>query len=939
MDDNEILNSVSEGLVNYIRDRQEKCSLSTKESFVQYANRWINQAPDLYDGFQVSDGAKQFLLKEMFEKVYISHSMETGVGIHAEDFTSWLFDKKDEINFRFWNRFVAYLKNKPGWTDESIEKLDEDSDKVLDFAGDPTRNGEWHRRGLMIGDIQAGKTANYTAVINKAADVGYKIIIVLTGMTENLRIQTQNRFDTDFVGIVNNKPAGVGLFDHSKGFPTPFERTTAKEDFNVRTANSQNYPLGQKVSLFVLKKNQAILNRLLSWLAEFSQKTNMGKIPIPVLFVDDECDYASVNTQDNDLNPTAINTAIRAILKKFSRTSYLAVSATPFANIFIDSETENEALGDDLFPADYIYLLRAAEKNPNYLGSTKLFVDFPTPPYNRVLVDLDPEEVEQYLPIKHKKDLYEKINGIADLPPSLIDALRYFLLVQGVMDCFPSVKGKHRSMLINVSRFTKVQSRIKKAIQDWLDDDVLPSVNQYAQVPEMLSQLGGTEYYNLYLVWKTYHLAEITHMDWATYSCKYLSQTINQVKVCEVNQSKEAEELDFDAHKGKGIRIIAVGGLSLSRGLTLEGLVVSYFYRNTKSYDTLMQMGRWFGYRGSYIKLFKIWMTQEAQSDYQSINEAVLDLKVQIERMNELKQRPQDFGLMVRRNSYTQLIITSRNKMRHANMTEKIPIAIAGHCIETPRLCFNSQILEENSELVHSFVKEVSRIGVKAAPSEHLIQEKDALWHRIPKKTVAQFVRNFKTDKFSLNYQAEPLADYIENDLSVSDWDVGFSVLTNESVCGRDTFEVAYGTISVPIIGRGAKREGDILKVGDHSVRIGSSIACRLGMTEEEYARRRAKNNKDHGSGSLVDSNLLFDRKTPILILYSISVYESSNKGSKPKEPFPDVKSPIYGIGLGFASSSKERPTGQSFVYFENTVAQRQNQEIEEFAEDDADEE
>lgn len=372
-DNKAILEWIEDNLVNYVENGP---NLTTKEEYINKAKTYLSCLPVLYDGACVSEEEKKYLINQLLQK-RISLNLQSGAFV-SENFHSWLPEKKNSIDFRYWNRYEKYLKTNTSWSEESIRLLDTDSDKILDFLGDPTIPGEWHRRGLMIGDIQAGKTANYTAIINKAADVGYKVIVVLTGMTENLRWQTQSRLDKEFVGYSNGKPLGVGQI--SSNILPPYSWTTVDSDFNINDAKSHNYPLGkEKVALFVLKKNKHIISNVNHWLDTLrgKQQDKNSRLTTSLLLIDDECDYASVNTKDSDEEPTAINREIRGLLQQFLITSYLAVSATPFANIFINSFTHDEEFGDDLFPADYIYLLRAAEKNSSYLGASRLFADPP----------------------------------------------------------------------------------------------------------------------------------------------------------------------------------------------------------------------------------------------------------------------------------------------------------------------------------------------------------------------------------------------------------------------------------------------------------------------------------------------------------------------------------------------------------------------------------
>ena len=493
----------------------------------------------------------------------------------------------------------------------------------------------WHRKGLLIGDVQAGKTANYTAVINKAADCGFQVVILLTGTTETLRIQTQNRINLEVIGNskVNSKvtgkrtPIGVGKIDDT--LPQPIGYTTELHDFNRKASDSYLMDLPKdRLSIFVLKKNKTVLSQLMEWLSDNNKKIG-GLYDRTLLLIDDEADNASVNTRNSDLDPTAINAAIRGILSKFVRSSYLAVTATPFANIFINSLTKNEMLGDDLFPSDYIYLLSLS---PAYTGADKIFGE---DPLKNFLVTIYKEEMASTYFFKHKK-FSVALNSINQLPDSMLTSLRYFLLVQAIMDIRPGVSS-HHSMMINVTRFTNLQNDLKDVIYEWLRNDVWDAVKLYSSQPSWAQNPSTKEYFKLKLVWDQFNLETKASMDWDRFSKEILWPSISRVDVIAVNQENASINYSSPKHKD-GYRVIAVGGFSLSRGITLEGLVVSYFYRNSKAYDTLLQMGRWFGYRKGYLDLCKLWIAEESIDWYSRITEASNDLKAKIGRMNILEK-------------------------------------------------------------------------------------------------------------------------------------------------------------------------------------------------------------------------------------------------------------------------------------------------------------
>src|SRR5690606_10074172 len=314
---------------------------------------------------------RQAVIKELVRR-YSVWVGDNSTLINNEGHVQWLTPERKK-DWRYWRRYREWQEGRLPW--EAVEALDSSTDHILSMLEDPEREGRWDRRGMVVGHVQSGKTGNYTGLICKAADAGYKIIIVLAGLHNNLRAQTQMRLDEGFLGYETNpsrdkqKLIGVGEID-----PTvcPNFVTTRLEngDFSARLARNIGITPEERPWLFVVKKNKSVLNSLLKWLTNHVADTidpmTGQKIitKLPLLVVDDEADNASVDTgeqeftaeglPDKDHEPKAINSLIRRILKIFSRKAYVGYTATPFANIFIHDQGETEKEGPDLFPSAFI---------------------------------------------------------------------------------------------------------------------------------------------------------------------------------------------------------------------------------------------------------------------------------------------------------------------------------------------------------------------------------------------------------------------------------------------------------------------------------------------------------------------------------------------------------------------------------------------------------
>ncbi|MCL2768386.1 MAG: hypothetical protein FWE49_06660, partial [Synergistaceae bacterium] len=337
--------------------------------------------------YPVNDNEFNDLLRRLKSNIVVK--MELGVFIEDKNrpHQSWLPARRANIDFFFWDRYKKYLEEIKHWNPRVTATLGRVSDEIVDLLGDPRSSQRFDRRGLVLGDVQSGKTANYTAICNKAADTGYRVIIILAGTMENLRQQTQERLDAEFSGRlseyfldpskkgIQNWSVGVGRYgktDKDGKEKRIASFTSVIKDFDVNILKSNNLSL-LSVSdpvLIVVKKNKNILNNLIRWLRSNNTTSASGLIDLPMLLIDDEADNASVNTKKEDENPTAINDAVRSLLALFRQSSYLGITATPFANIFIDPDTTDEMRSDDLFPRDFIYSLSPPT---NYIGAESIF--------------------------------------------------------------------------------------------------------------------------------------------------------------------------------------------------------------------------------------------------------------------------------------------------------------------------------------------------------------------------------------------------------------------------------------------------------------------------------------------------------------------------------------------------------------------------------------
>ncbi|KZM48968.1 Z1 domain-containing protein [Labrenzia sp. OB1] len=674
---------------------------------------------------------------------------------------NWLPDWRGEITWGFWNRYREYLEEEKNWSSVVINKLDSVTDSILGDIGNPKESGSWDRRGMVVGDVQSGKTANYTGLVCKATDAGYKLIIVLAGMTNDLRSQTQTRLDTEFLGFEsevgkvqqNGSRIGVGLLPgHDQLIAQPL--TFSSKDGDFRKNRSTNIPLGGNPLLLVVKKNKAVLERILAWVegqAVTNPETGEKLVrDLPLLLLDDEADNASVNTKKEDEDPTAINRVIRRMLKTFAQSSYVGYTATPFANIFIlpDDEADPSVHGEDLFPRNFIYYINP----PNhYIGAARVF-GFPD--------DVEDLEVEdRSLPlIREAEDAqlafpprHSKILQVDQLPNSLLEAVRAFVLICAAR----AARGRqsvHNSMLIHVTRFNNVQSQVIDLV-----DTELTSIRRMLefrtgpQADALLAEIKRL--WDKDFVPTTAAVCEktgdrmLTRLTWEAVEPRLLDAA-RKIEVRGIN-GDAGGVLDYEQNKNTGLHVIAVGGDKLSRGLTLEDLSVSYYIRPARNYDTLLQMGRWFGYRPGYLDLCRLYTTNELVEWYQHISVATEELKREFRLMELNKLTPEQYGLKVRTHP-AGLNITASNKIRSG---QTLQVSFSGQLSQTTVFHKDNGLQERNFARLDSWV---SGLG-----SVYKIVRGNHVWEGLEANQIIDLFEGLSTHPLSRKADTDLLVKYI----------------------------------------------------------------------------------------------------------------------------------------------------------------------------------
>ncbi len=768
---------------------------------------------NLFRAFHIEPPLQQTILQMLMARLLVK--MDTGF-VLVENHVPWVKARRAEIDPFYWDRYKRWLQQQ-GFPVQVISGLDRTTDNILDVMGNPAERDTWKRRGLVVGDVQSGKTATYSGLICKAADAGYRFIVLLTGTIENLRRQTQERLDSGFVGFDSSEHlkrnrrdlrVGVGVLDARRN-ATVF--TSSAADFNIGTLNALGLSLSalKEPALVVIKKHTSILQNLRDWVRGYNLGHD-GAVDIPMLLIDDEADNASINTNDPEKDPTRVNAGIRELLAMFRRTTYVGFTATPFANIFVNPDSREEMLGDDLFPRDFIYSLQAPT---NYFGARRIFLD----DSGDALHVRRLQDVEDVLPARHKSTA-----AVTSLPPSLHRALHVFLVANAIRDLRGEV-ATHRSMLVNVSQFTKVQDQFEELLRLELDR-IRTDVRNFSSLPPA-EALANDSIRRLNEAWQGEYAG--SGFDWPAVQAA-LHDAVSPVTSVAVNQRTGPRALDYRLHRESGLRVVAVGGNSLSRGLTLEGLMVSYFRRTSKMYDTLLQMGRWFGYRPGYQDLCRVWLPQEAIDWYGHISEATEELRAEVKRMFDLNRSPKDFGLAVRAHP-DSLLVTARNKMRAASEITRV-ISVSGQAFESVELPAAPAELKHNWQAVSGFLTAVRG-------DAHDIGGQPYLLRGVPRRHVVSLLRSFRVPYTEFRFRPEAIAELLDQLPAnlLSEWDI--------AVPSGDGLDFDAIVTPIRLLKREMRRDDPpgILVVSGSKRRVGSRGGERAGLTDEQVTQAKAK--------------------------------------------------------------------------------------------------
>lgn len=818
----------------------------------------------------------------------------------------WLNTKKSAIDWKFWPRYRDFIQVEKNFPPETINKLDRLTDRILDGLFDPTENIQVDKKGLVVGQVQSGKTSNYTGLICKAADAGFKLIVVLAGIHNNLRSQTQLRLDEGFLGFdtqhsrafnQNTIRIGVGRIAGS-GIAHSLTSSLDNGDFTQGAANALglNFNTNEPI-IAVIKKNPHVLRRLHLWLSAQTDDDSEDQRIIrnkSLLLIDDEADNASINISNDPERRSTINDWITRILGLFGKSGYVGYTATPFANIFIPLEEDN------LFPRDFIVNIPPPS---NYIGPEKVF-GFSMPeeeeePDNVLPIINRIEDHTNFVPDRHKKD--DQLPS--QLPDSLKLAIRCFILTCAVR----RLRGQtnvHNSMLVHVSRFQRWQDHITELVQnhfdyyrrgiDQNDDGIIELFRStfeedqegYRSYPIVSNQILQSSLREVDTSIEVHPWNDVL---------PHLSDAASRIEVRAIHGGS-GEALDYYDHRD-GLSVIAIGGNKLSRGLTLEGLTVSYYLRSSRMYDTLMQMGRWFGYRPGYVDLCRLFTSRELNEWFCHITHASEELREEFDYMSDVAgSTPEQYALRVRTHPGV-LQISATNKLRSA---VTVNVSHAGRLVESYEFKKEIQVIDHNFGITKKYFESL--------PNSDKVKRNNLVWYDRSANEIIEFLGQFQTLENLKAYDPHNLIRFINNQLpngELTQWRV--VLMSKRNSTNSFEFKIDGAIIKVgAFIRKEAKDESSNEIYFLRKSHIISPKDEFVDLTKEEYdeaftitSERREKEGKPAYPNGQIVRNEIRSPQNPLLLIYLLDTDLSLEY-----YPLPLGTNPFVGYAISFPKSN-----------------------------------
>jgi Z1 domain len=823
------------------------------------------------------------------------------------------FDDYDPSKGYYWRRQRDFLAHDLDRKDFEIDSLDQSSNRVLAHIENPRSPDGFAIHGLVVGHVQSGKTQNFSALIAKGADAGYKIVIVLSGLHNTLRQQTQRRLERD---LGRENVAGVGEPEAGRRWQW-MTGSQAWGDFDPGGVNAALLQGNEQV-IFVVKKNKTRLERLIDWMS--------GRVPghVAVLVIDDEADQASINTggnrtardevdlvgvadfdgedlTDDELDPSTINFNVRRLVRSFVRCSYVAYTATPFANVLIDPSAFDIEGGNDLFPSHFIISL-PPPPGGLYVGATQLFGRDRLPGDAETSSE-DGLDVIEFVP-EHEVDMLvppprQRAGFVPTIPPSLKQALADYVLASAAW-LQRSGKDEPCTMLIHTD--------MQRAMQDPLGPDVnaeLAYVRQRWLYEAAIYRPTLKQRWDIRFRPLTAGVDLSRDVPFETIE-PFVDRLLRGGIDVRVLNSNWPDTIDFDAEPR--LKAVLIGGNKLSRGLTIEGLLVSYYVRETLYYDTLMQMGRWFGYRGRYVDLTRLYSTEVLVACFHDLATAEEELRKQIVRYERERLTPTKFLPKVR--THPLMRVTQDSKRQAA---VEVSVNYAGERVQTLRF-----LERPNSDLEANIDTTRRLLSALGAPSS--IARGKPSWWGVDPTLIKDFLNNFRViPQYAIDLPS--IIEYIDKQLyygELTRWRILLS-------CARqaregEAWSEDLGVVRMPVVplisrsrlqndptslGVITEPDDELVGLSDADIRAAEDEAAELKFASRAEAYR---SRRDPAEG--------------LLMIYPISAASQVGRNARNRMPLfadPGTAATLVAFAVSFPFSntnatveyiSAPRPTG-----------------------------
>lgn len=841
----------------------DELEIAVREQLQLYLHTSLSSRYEELIGVIDEDAFTDSLVKEFWEKRAVKQT-DGNFLFSSEGNEPWLDDAEcnGEITWHYWEQYRKYLDEDLQWSRSVCDAIGRDTREILALTHDP-KDIQYSTKGLVIGNVQSGKTANYLGLLCRAADAGYNYLVILASTTNDLREQTQKRIEEGFIGfrLVQDEKdrrayriENVGVGDGVAGdFRHPNPGTTRDDDFKKAKMQAFLNISAKNVKepwIFIIKKNTSTLRNLIRWFRQQKRGPNDR-----LFLIDDEADYASINTQYSKDKISTINCLIRDLYLLFPCRTYVGYTATPYANILIDRDAEDETHGEDLFPQHFIYTLNPSD---SYFGADEVFAD----------IDEAEDGVGRCKYVRFIDDCIpptKKDKPVEALPETLKDAIRTFMLASSIWNLRLAGRPQNVTMLVNVSQYISIQGQYRRLIDYFLEDTVVPAFKLYGSKPAQIAEDNSQEIRTFRHIWDLEYNGRCEYSWDEVFS--NLFSVASRIKTALIH-GKSTDNLEYDSGNEC---VIAIGGNRLSRGLTLDGLVVSYFNRNSRSYDTLMQMSRWFGHRTGYQDICRIWMTAESAGWCRFIADSTNDLIVDLIRMQRKGATPREFGLKIRAHPST-LMVTAPNKMGAGEL--KRNVQYDGKYVETFALLRADDAIDANFAAAHRLMKAMEDGGYQ----HHRYEDEDGylgeLVSDVPaylvEDFVSEFVNNDADSKCTVSDSVLTHIGYCRDEGSVS-WDVLLAASdgaqTGETFC-FDGQEFCYERRSP-----GVKIDEYRLIIGNRN-KVSTKHPERAGLDPDTLQAIRDEYEQGKGSAHHPSFDYLCRqyRKRPLLVIHHLDV-------------------------------------------------------------------